>query len=79
MTAREALLQEILDEELMSTVRGGSWIDTLRDWYYRYGPKCGSVGLNGIGTVAWMGKMTAYAIAHSTPAPPPNTCSWCTC
>lgn len=80
MTERELLLKEIIDEDLLATVRGGDWIDDLRNWYYKYGPKCGSVGLKGIGTTSWMGKMVSYAIANSKPQPPAKpACGWCTC
>ncbi|GAA1935765.1 hypothetical protein GCM10009797_31540 [Nocardioides hwasunensis] len=77
--SREFLLQEIIDKDKLSEIRGGSWIDDLRTWYYRYGPKCGSAGLTGIGTTAWMGRMTAYAIDHSNPTPPRQPCGTCVC
>jgi hypothetical protein len=80
MTAREMLLQQIVDQDELSEVRGGAWIDKLRSWYYKYGPKCGSVGLIGIGSPSWVGKMAAYAILHNKPAPPSSgSCGTCIC
>lgn len=79
---RRALLTEIIDDSILSEIRGGDWTGSLRTWWYEHGPKCGSPGFPKnlkFGTPAWLVAATTWARQNGKPLPPKKPCQQCSC